>query len=450
MSGHASLPMYDLPSLHTQNDAFWFKIREAAAASGSSLPEALYRKGADAGCCGSRSRTELDQAAADSVWSDPELLFSQICGSPLSLDQAHEHLAPLASPIYDVPGLEGASYHGVVVVHQHSGYKELLDLRGGRLAINDRGSYSGCIGLQAAVSRELIQVAVEHYPPHTDSIFQPPPSSETAVGQAKCCQHVNFFANGVVTTGSHHRSAEAVSNGDVDAACLDVITFNLLRDANDPAVSDLRVIATTPTAPSPPFVVPATIAPALRQNIYSALVTTISNDPTARPLRLKGIQKVAMEKYREFFRSIKAEAEWIHIDDVPLTAECRLGTNHGEEKGTEHGLARFLLALDRCGYTFNLNPDGEEASRERGEVATPRDVDPSQCWIDRGMLLLWGFMHHEALACFRSAVAIPGSTHNAMGYWGVAQSLCPNYNKSTMSIEEVHSNKPTTSNLVGY
>lgn len=56
--------------------------------------------------------------------------------------------------------------------------------------------------------------------------------------------------------------------------------------------------------------------------------------------------------------------------------------------------------------------------------------DEAQMWFDRGLGLAYGFNHEEAIVCFERVVEIdPGC---AMGYWGKAYALGPNYNNVEM------------------
>ncbi|KAH7061576.1 TPR domain protein [Macrophomina phaseolina] len=60
-----------------------------------------------------------------------------------------------------------------------------------------------------------------------------------------------------------------------------------------------------------------------------------------------------------------------------------------------------------------------------------RDIsthDPdAQRWFDRGLVWCYAFNHEEAARCFDKVVALDPSC--AMGYWGLAYALGPNYNK---------------------
>lgn len=54
--------------------------------------------------------------------------------------------------------------------------------------------------------------------------------------------------------------------------------------------------------------------------------------------------------------------------------------------------------------------------------------EDSQVWFDRGLAWAYGFNHEEAVKCFQQVVA--HDPEAAMGYWGIAYALGPNYNKS--------------------
>jgi ABC-type phosphate/phosphonate transport system substrate-binding protein len=128
-------------------------------------------------------------------------------------------------------------------------------LAGARLAVNDFRSYSGCVALRAAVA-EMLQLQYD--------------------GAAKRSSRVNFFDPRVLVTGGHRASVQAVLDGDADCASIDCVTWALLQSecaaatvvacgddaqARNPSQSPLqtaglRVVAETPLAPAPPFVVP--------------------------------------------------------------------------------------------------------------------------------------------------------------------------------------------------
>jgi tetratricopeptide (TPR) repeat protein len=54
-------------------------------------------------------------------------------------------------------------------------------------------------------------------------------------------------------------------------------------------------------------------------------------------------------------------------------------------------------------------------------------VPDAQTWFDRGLVWSYAFNHEEAAKCFQNAIDADPSC--AMGYWGLAYALGPNYNK---------------------
>lgn len=60
--------------------------------------------------------------------------------------------------------------------------------------------------------------------------------------------------------------------------------------------------------------------------------------------------------------------------------------------------------------------------------------DEAQKWFDRGLVWCYGFNHEEAAKCFEKAIS--EDENCAMGYWGLAYALGPNYNKPWGLFEE--------------
>src|SRR4249920_1648818 len=60
---------------------------------------------------------------------------------------------------------------------------------------------------------------------------------------------------------------------------------------------------------------------------------------------------------------------------------------------------------------------------------------PAQAWFTRGLLWAYGFNHEEAVRCFERAIA--ADQDFALGYWGLAYALGPNYNKPWEAFDPV-------------
>jgi len=200
---YASLPWYDLPEMHRDTDALW----EALAAA--------FRR---AGCA--EVPPALDRTVPHGTDHHGGCFFTQTCGYPL-LTTAREHFAVLGAPCYAVPGACGPLHRSFVVVRDDAAARAPEELRGASFAINEIDSNSGM-----NLPRLLF---------------------------APLAREGRFFGSTVVT-GSHARSAEAVSAGDADAAAIDCVTFALLRRYRPAAVASLRAIAETAATHAPPLV----------------------------------------------------------------------------------------------------------------------------------------------------------------------------------------------------
>lgn len=423
-----SLPMYDLPFVRAATDRFCAAVKKEAEAvlesSGECkklLPDtetAPYRAGED-------------QDAAENVWSDFRLLLSQTCGQNLHSARVSAHsqnppplLVPVASPVYSASGCIGNQYCGLVVVRADSGYTSLESLAGARVAVNDFGSYSGCVGLRAAVA-QMLGLG---------------PSASTIETR------VNYFDADVVVTKSHRKSVQEVLRRRADCASIDCVTFALLQAETEAAegcegalrdpvdTSVLRIVAKTPYAPAPPFVMPAAI---VGSPVANALVEGLC-EATARPseggdaavfeesLRLVKVMKADRNEYITAFEKLNALASPVAIDDRRENASS------------------YHAKLDLDGYRCSLVPPLEQASGSTAEA---------QVWVDRGMLLVWGFNHAEALYCFSEAEALLATSQcladgskseqgpmiilRAVVQWAAAHTLCTNYNKDAMTADEL-------------
>lgn len=217
----ASLGMYDLPALRDANDALWRGLAGWLRAHGiDDVPERLDRE---------RPLAE--------IWDDPDLLLGQTCGLPFAT-RWHGRLRYVATPIYDAPGCDGASYRSVLIVARDSIARRLGDLRGTTVAINEPSSNSGCNLLAAAV--------------------------------APLADHNSFFADAVLT-GSHLASAQAVAEGCAATAAIDVITYAHLSRYHPDLTERLRPIGWTPSAPGLPVVTSILASPELVSTLRQAL-----------------------------------------------------------------------------------------------------------------------------------------------------------------------------------
>lgn len=200
----ASLPMYNPPEAPGASAALWQGLaRHFRRAGIADVPDRL-----------------VERPPLPEHWLSPDLLFSHTCGYPLT-HALSGHVRLLATPCYDAPGCEDASYCSFLVVPADSPVASLAQLRGKRAAFNTPDSQSGMNALRAVV--------------------------------APLAENGRFFAE-VIETGSHARSLDLVAAGGADVATIDCVSLALYRLHGRPSVSRVRALCQTPGAPSLPFI----------------------------------------------------------------------------------------------------------------------------------------------------------------------------------------------------
>jgi ABC-type phosphate/phosphonate transport system substrate-binding protein len=261
----AALPMYDLPELAAQTDAFWRGIASRLRAAGvEDVPDRLQRRG---------DPCEL--------WRSPQLLFAQTCGFPLMHDFAGK-LTLVATPCYSARGCEGSTYRSFIVVRANDPRRSVAEFRGAIAAINSEDSHSGFNILRWRIAREK----------------KPP-----------------FFTR-LERTGSHVSSLAAVQSGRADLAAIDCVTFALLERHRPSAVAGVRILEETPAAPALPFVTAASATAnelrLLRQGLADAVADPALSD-VCSALLLKGVEEIPLARY-EVIRN------FARVGAVPLTS----------------------------------------------------------------------------------------------------------------------------------
>lgn len=250
MAAVAGLPMYDLPGVSVWQTAWWYGLaRHFRAAGLAGVPQSLTR----ASC------------AAD-IWRHPRLLFAQTCGYPLTHGFSGR-LRVVVTPCYDAPGCAGSDYTSAILVRSDSPARTVADVIGGRCAINETGSQSGCNALRAAVAPFC-----EIEPPFRER----------------------------VTTGAHLGSIRAVAQGRADVCAVDAVTHALLARHRAELLAGTRVLTYTERVPGLPYVTRAEagddIVAGLREGILAAL-----NDPELAEVReallISGVEERQISDY---------------------------------------------------------------------------------------------------------------------------------------------------------
>jgi len=290
----AALPMYDWPALRAATDAFWAEVAGRLREAGIEAPAHLARI--------------ADPAAA---WRDPDLLLGQTCGMPYVAGQCGA-AEIVARPDYGLPDAADGLYRSVIVVRAETadsqGPEAVLARRGGRVAVNEWGSYSGHVALRA------------HLAGLRDGSAAP------------------FFAAARLS-GSHAGSARMVARGEADMAALDGVVWTLLTAHEPETAARLAVVDRTAPAPALPFIAAARYAP-VREVLAAALEDAATALPAVAglPRRVRPATDSAYDSIREAARRAGAEA---FAPEAPGPAVWGL-SDRAEllRKGDLHGEAR--------------------------------------------------------------------------------------------------------------
>ena len=214
--------MYDLPEIVPAVDALWSTIATRLHAAGVPDVPAALRWGGD---------------LYDDHWLHPHLFLSQSCGWPV-VDRLDGRVAIVGAFTYAGVSDPAACYRSVLVTR---GDDTERALSGRAVAVNGYDSLSGWVSLTAAV--------------------QP--------------------LGPVLVTGAHVRSVAAVAGGRADLACIDGVTWRLLRQHRPAAVATLAVVGHGPLIPCLPLVTHLTLGPgvaALRDALAGLTDETLGID----------------------------------------------------------------------------------------------------------------------------------------------------------------------------
>jgi ABC-type phosphate/phosphonate transport system substrate-binding protein len=245
------LPMYDLPELRREVDAWWSGLAFSFRSEGvSNVPDCLDRS-----------------VAFDALWSAPNLLFAQACGYPM-VGRWAGRLEYLATPRYAAPGCDGTSYCSWIVVSVNSTARTIEDLRGARCSINSRISHSGYNAMRALV--------------------------------APLAEHGRFFGS-VTESGGHLESLNQIQCGEADVAAIDCVTHALLSRCRPDVIAATRIIGRTVEAPGLPYVTRAPADSDLMLRLRAGLLRAFA-DPLLRPVRdvllITGLKVLPVGTYR--------------------------------------------------------------------------------------------------------------------------------------------------------
>ena len=253
----ATLPMYAEPELRPAIERWWNGVAGHLRDHGvTDVPDALT--------------WSEDRYRA---WRSPDLVFSQTCGHPL-VHSVGSSVKVVATPHYEAPGCEGPRYRSFVLVREDAedtGDRSIGELRGKRLAVNGRDSWSGY-----RVWRRILPATVD----------------------------VEEMFGDVVITGSHRESVRAVREGRADVCAVDCVSYALLDRKSPDELAGTSILGRSPLQPALPFITGAATTEGelvrIREGLFAALADPSLAEARAT-LLLTGASVLTEATYREAF-----------------------------------------------------------------------------------------------------------------------------------------------------
>ena len=250
----ATLPMYAEPELRPAIERWWGGVAHHLRSHGvTDVPDALI-------WTDDRYRP----------WRASDLLFSQTCGHPL-VHSLGSSVRVVATPHYEAPGCEGPKYRSHVLVRKDTGERSIGELRGKRLAVNGRDSWSGY-----RVWRRIL-------------------SGDDVVEE--------LFGE-IVITGSHRESIRSLREGRADVCAVDCVSHALLGARSPAELASTRILARSPPHPGLPFITGAATTEdelaQIRDGLFAALADPALSEARST-LLLTGASVLTEATYRRAF-----------------------------------------------------------------------------------------------------------------------------------------------------
>jgi ABC-type phosphate/phosphonate transport system substrate-binding protein len=255
--------------MRSQNRAFWDALKiELSRLDADELPD------------------ELDfERRPVPTEIDADTLFTQVCGYPLQTIYRGQAVL-LAAPVYADEYCAGPTHCGIFIVAKDSPFARIEDLRGRRFAYNSRHSNSG----MNLPRRALADIA-----------------------------GAKPFFGSIQETHSHPGNIERVARGEIDATCVDCVTYAFVARHRRPLAEATRVLAVTPPSPSIPFVTSVHAPPALQEALRAALFRVARADEWSdvrAGLMLKDIAPIADPSVYEDLLRYENEARALGYPDL--------------------------------------------------------------------------------------------------------------------------------------
>jgi ABC-type phosphate/phosphonate transport system substrate-binding protein len=205
----------------------------------------------------------------EDLWRRPDLGCVFMCGYPVALKIAD--VTPIAAPIPDAPWTHGkAVYRSDLIVRKDSPFTTLEETFPGRVGWTVEHSHSGFNALRHHLLR--------YQSPERPNVYQ-------------------SVAGNLVTA---RRILDEVISGGIDVGPLDGYWHMLITRYKPELTADIRVIASTETAPMPSFVASRETDPLIVTKLRSAFASAHERDWFAelgQRLRLTGFQPMEHADY---------------------------------------------------------------------------------------------------------------------------------------------------------
>ena len=177
----------------------------------------------------------------------------------------------VATPHYEAAGCEGPTYRSFILVRADTKARDVGELRGTRLAVNGRDSWSG-YRVWSRILSEFPEVE-EHF-------------------------------GHIAITGSHRESVRAVRKGRADVCAVDCVSHALLGDRAPGELAGTRILGRSPLQPALPFITGAVTTQRelarIREGLFAALADSELSE-ARNALRLAGASVLTEADYRRAF-----------------------------------------------------------------------------------------------------------------------------------------------------
>jgi len=237
----ASLMMYARPELNDAHNRLWENIREQLSSNNINSPPLLSQN-----------------AEPFSVWQHPDLVLSQTCGMPYR-NTLYNNVKLIGTPNYNLHECPPGYYRSAIVIHRDDSRTSFSQYKNSILAYNQSSSQSGYAAIFSHV------------------------------------KDYGFWFQKGLCSGSHLKSAEAVSKGKADIAALDAMTWHLINQYED-IFNDLKVLDWTAPTPGLPLITALKHDPDIIFNCVNRAIAELE-DSDRQLLGLDKLVKIHASKY---------------------------------------------------------------------------------------------------------------------------------------------------------